>query len=93
MYKKVLILIIMLLATSAYAEEKKEKIDAEEMGKLVHQMYLKMAAPFTDPVIADMEAQYIKNKYDALISKGFTKEQALTIVVNHGTPIGPQCSE
>lgn len=43
-------------------------------------------AALTKPESANAMATFVKNYYDALVQKGFAKEEALGIVVGHGIP-------
>lgn len=42
---------------------------------------------FAQPETAKKLATFQKNYYDALIEKGFTKEQAFELVLRHGNPL------
>ena len=39
---------------------------------------------FADPAVAEKQAAHSQNSYDALLARGFAKEDALAIVVGHG---------
>src|SRR5256884_6895072 len=59
------------------------------MGQMMEAMMEGMLRVMARPENADRLATFTKNYYDALIRKGFTKEQALQIVVATGMPRMP----
>jgi hypothetical protein len=44
---------------------------------------------FVQPETADRLATFARNYYDALIAKGFTKDEAIVIVARFGFPGAP----
>src|SRR5213083_779049 len=59
------------------------------MGPMMEAMMEGMLRVMARPENADRLATFTKNYYDALIRKGFTKEQALQIVIATGMPRMP----
>src|SRR2546422_10963355 len=59
------------------------------MGQMMEAMMEGMLRVMAKPESADRLATFTKNYYDALIRKGFTKEQALQIVIATGMPRMP----
>jgi archaellum component FlaG (FlaF/FlaG flagellin family) len=100
MIKKVILIIaIILIAGSVIAGEKKmtpkkEQAEMQQamqmmgpmMGSMMESMFDTAFKVMAKPENADRLATFTKNYYDALISKGFSKEEALRIVVNMGMP-------
>jgi len=56
------------------------------MGSMMENMMVKMFQVMSRPEVAEGLATFTKNYYDALLKKGFTKEEALRIVVSVGMP-------
>ena len=56
------------------------------MGKMMEGMYAAILRTLARPETADQLATFMKNYRDALVAKGFTKEEALEIVKNAGIP-------
>ncbi|HXF94947.1 MAG TPA: hypothetical protein VNI61_02475 [Gemmatimonadales bacterium] len=56
------------------------------MGMMMHSMMEGMLAVLAKPETAERLATFTKNYYDALVRKGFTKEEALRIVTAVGIP-------
>ena len=42
---------------------------------------------YADPRVAEMEATYARNLYESLQKEGFSKDEALAIVVGYGNPV------
>ncbi|MET0029743.1 MAG: lipoprotein [Candidatus Thiodiazotropha sp.] len=85
--KKYIIIICALFALAgnmAFAEEK-EKLSPNEMGQYMEVMLMKMMEVYANPKMADVQARYYKNLYDALQKQGFTKEEAMQIVISQGS--------
>src|SRR6266700_945428 len=62
------------------------------MGQMMEAMMEGMLRVMAKPESVDRLATFAKNYYDALIRKGFTKEQALQIVIATGMPRMPNAS-
>ena len=56
------------------------------MGQMMEAMMEGMLKVMEKPENAERLATFTRNYYDALIRKGFTKEQALEIVIASGMP-------
>lgn len=56
------------------------------MGSMMEQMMTGMFLLLSRPETAERLAAFTKNYYDALIKKGFTKEEAMQIVTHMGVP-------
>lgn len=61
------------------------------MGMMMEGMMESMLATLAKPQTAERLATFTKSYYDALVRKGFTKEEALRIVTAVGIPM-PQMS-
>ena len=59
------------------------------MGQMMEAMMEGMLRVMARPENADRLATFTKNYYDALIRRGFTKDQALQIVIATGIPRMP----
>ncbi len=59
------------------------------MGSMMQVMMESMLTTMAKPQTAERLATFTKNYYDALIAKGFSKEDALKIVVSVGIPSVP----
>ena len=62
------------------------------MGQMMEAMMEGMLRVMARPENADRLATFTKNYYDALIRRGFTKDQALQIVIATGIPRMPNAS-
>lgn len=73
----------------AVAEENKIMApDPNETVQFMEAMLLKMMEVYSSPKIADAQAKFYKNLYEALLKQGFTKQEAMQIVISQG----PLCS-
>jgi hypothetical protein len=59
------------------------------MGQMMQAMMESMLAALARPETAERIATFTKNYFDALVAKGFTREDALRIVMAHGIPAMP----
>ncbi|HKO17033.1 MAG TPA: hypothetical protein VJU87_12400 [Gemmatimonadaceae bacterium] len=62
---------------------------APMMGQMAQAMMQAMVAVLARPETTEHLATFTKNYYDALLAKGFTKDDALRIVMAHGIPMMP----
>ena len=62
---------------------------APMMGRVIQSMMEASLTYLARPEAAEKMATFTKNYYDALIAKGFSKEDALRIVMAHGIPATP----
>lgn len=101
----IILLTIVLVSYSSIAlsEEKKELTPEQQqqmmqqamssmlpfMGQMVKIMMQVQLEVLSEPNTAEKLAAYTKNYYDALIKKGFTKEESLKITINMGIPSLP----
>lgn len=56
------------------------------MGKMMESMYGGLLKLLARPDTAEQLATFMKNYYDSLVAKGFTKDEALQIVKAAGMP-------
>lgn len=63
------------------------------MGQMMKMMMEVQLEVLADPKTADSLATYTRNYYDALIKKGFTKDEALKIAMNMGIPSLPNMQQ
>ena len=74
--------------------------NTQQIDQIMNQMYPHMEKILTlsmttyfetlgDSDSAEQLASFTKNYFDALVAKGFTKEEALQIVISVGTPVVP----
>ncbi|HMV79716.1 MAG TPA: hypothetical protein PL048_14950 [Leptospiraceae bacterium] len=56
------------------------------MAEMVRMMYRTVFTEYSKKENTDLIASYYKNLYDSLIEKGFTKEEAMKIILNAGVP-------
>ena len=59
------------------------------MGQMMQAMMQGMLAVLSKPETAQQMATFTKNYMDALVAKGFPREEALRIVMAHGLPMMP----
>ncbi|HMC54578.1 MAG TPA: hypothetical protein VKH19_05360 [Gemmatimonadaceae bacterium] len=62
----------------------------QQMGMMGKMMTLMLESAFTvlaQPETADRAAMFTKNYFDALMKKGFTRDEAFRLVLAHGIPI------
>ena len=57
-----------------------------EMQEMMEKMMVSMFQVFARPEITEALATFMKNYHDALVRKGFTKQEALGIVTSVGLP-------
>ncbi len=57
------------------------------MPLMIQGMLTAMHQYYSNPEVAKIEAVHVRNFYEALIEKGFTKEESLQIVVGYGNPV------
>ena len=62
---------------------------APMMGQMMQAMMQAMLTTLARKETADQIATFTKNYYDALVAKGFSREDALKIVMAHGIPSLP----
>lgn len=60
------------------------------LGQMMKAMMQAQLDILSDPKTAEALAIYTKSYYDALIKKGFTKEESLSIVMHMGIPSFPK---
>jgi hypothetical protein len=72
-------------------EQMQQQIDAmgPAMAKMTENMYAGMLRALSKPESAEQLATFMKNYRDALVAKGFTKEEAMQIVKAAGMPVMP----
>jgi alkanesulfonate monooxygenase SsuD/methylene tetrahydromethanopterin reductase-like flavin-dependent oxidoreductase (luciferase family) len=98
------VMFFVLLAPTALAAQEKtdtvrvevpEQMEAQMammgpmMGQMMQAMMEGLLAILAKPETAERIATFTKNYFDALVAKGFTKEEALRIVMAHGIPSMP----
>ena len=57
------------------------------MGQMMQSMMQSLLAILAKPETAERMATFSRNYYDALVAKGFTKDDAIKIVMAHGIPM------
>jgi hypothetical protein len=72
-------------------EQMQQQMDmmAPAMAKMTENMYAGMLKALAKPESADQLATFMKNYRDALVAKGFTKEEAMQIIRSTGMPVMP----
>ena len=56
------------------------------IGQMMQAMLRSTLAALSEPEVAEQMATFTRNYYDALVAKGFTRDEALRIVLAHGIP-------
>jgi hypothetical protein len=100
--KKLLVCtLLFILASVVDAQEKRPQPSPEEMrqqievafgamapmmGKMMEAMIEAQLAVISKPDSAEKMAQYVKNFYEALIKRGFSKKEAFKIVTSISLP-------
>lgn len=56
------------------------------IGQMMQAMLRSTLAALADPQVTEQMATFTRNYFDALVAKGFTREEALRIVLAHGIP-------
>ena len=103
--KTIIIAALTLITCAAYATDKM----TPEQQQAMMQQQMKMMTPMfgemmkimmetqfqilSRPDTADKLASFTRNYYRALLKKGFTKEQALDIVMRAGFPAAPMMGQ
>ncbi|GEM_PF-1215079 len=67
-----------------FVEQKKTFDDG--YGLMFELIAMKQYEILAKPIIADLMAEHTKNYFEALIEKGFSREEALKIVIGMGRP-------
>ena len=62
---------------------------APMMGQMMQVMLQSTLRALAMPEAAEQLATFTRNYFDALVAKGFTREEALRIVMAHGIPATP----
>ena len=62
---------------------------APMMGQMMQVMLQSTLRALAMPESAEQLATFTRNYYDALVAKGFTRDEALRIVMAHGIPATP----
>ena len=66
------------------------QMEVASMSPMIAQMTQAMLrstlAALADPQVVDQMATFTRTYFDALVAKGFTREEALRIVLAHGIP-------
>ncbi|MBI1937831.1 MAG: hypothetical protein HYS25_06870 [Ignavibacteriales bacterium] len=75
--------------TSSESFENVQQMMGPMMGQMMTGMMNSMFDVLSDKSNAEKLAEFTKNYYDALINKGFSKEDALKIVISIGIPSIP----
>lgn len=60
------------------------------MGRMMSSMLNATLEVLAQPATAERMATFTRNYFDALLGKGFTREEALRIVLAHGVPMPGQ---
>lgn len=63
------------------------RTDSRVMRGYIDSRYMQLLDAYANPVVAEREAAYLRNLYEALIKKGFGKDEALKIVIEHDSPL------
>lgn len=63
------------------------QMSPSQMKEYMETMFKSMLQAFSSPEMAQAQAKYYRNLYDALVKNGFSKEEALQIVVSQGSPL------
>jgi hypothetical protein len=101
----IVLLTILFVSFSSYAFSEDKKVVTPEQQQQMMEQSMNAMLPFmgqmmkimmkvqfevlADPSTAEQLAIYTRNYYEALIKKGFTKEEALKIAMNMGIPSLP----
>lgn len=72
-------------ASSALSEETKPQLSPDQMGDYMEVMIMKMLDVYSSPKIAETQAKFYKNLYDALLRQGFSKSEAMQITISQGS--------
>ena len=83
--KRIIISLPLLFSASLSIAEEKQQLSPQEMGNYLEVMLVKMMEVYASPKMVEKQAEYYKGLYDALLKQGFTKEQALQIVIAQGS--------
>ena len=67
--------------SSTYAEENQNSPPFSSRS-FIESMQIGMMETYANPKIADIQARYCRNLYEALQKYGFTKEQSIKIVIS-----------
>ncbi|HPV30576.1 MAG TPA: hypothetical protein PLT30_14020 [Deltaproteobacteria bacterium] len=76
-------------AQGPMGDEEALQMMAPVMGEMFSQMIRSMFTELAKRENADMLATFTRNYYESLVAKGFSKEEALRIVVSTGMPTAP----
>ena len=80
--------VAMLVAGSFVAQplhaQQNQQLSPEQMMGTLKVVMKGMLEIYSSPDMADAMASFYRNLYDALVKRGFTKEEALQIVIAQG---------
>ena len=68
-------------------EQAQEMMMQTMMPMMIQAMFGAVLDFFSDPAVAEKEAIHARNFYEALIKRGYSKQEALAIVVGYGSPL------
>ncbi len=85
-YQPILIVILLALSSLVCAADD-GRTDSHLIRGYLDSRYLQLLDAYANPVVAEKEAAYLRNLYEALIKKGFSKDEALKIVIEHESPL------
>lgn len=87
-HQATLAIMLLIITSLAYAaEDKRITTDSRVMRGYIDSRYMQLLDAYANPVVAEREATYLRNLYEALIKKGFSKDEALKIVIEHESPL------
>ena len=72
-------------ACTTQAQETKPQVSPEQMKEYMNVMMKSMIELYSSPEMAKMQAKFYRSLYEELIQTGFTKEEALQIVISQGS--------
>ena len=84
----VLCLTVVYPLFNAMTEEQRQQRSPEEMKALMQVMLKARIEVYASPDITETLSKFYRNLYQALIASGFTKEEALQIVISQGNILG-----
>jgi hypothetical protein len=99
-----IVLILIVVAAASFCQAQEETMSQEQQQAMIQQqkdsmvpmlgqmMKAMLSSTFdvlSEPESAEKLASFTKNYYDALIKKGFSKDEALKIVTSVGMPSMP----
>ena len=83
--KKTTLYFLLISPLLAMAEENGRNLLPSGISQYIDVTLTKKLKIYASPIVAELEAEHFRNLYDSLLKKGFSKKEAMQIVVSQGS--------